>query len=54
MEKAYWITKDELVKIAMKHKNVIMIIAKDGCHMVDKKNVFFVEGRFKNERPAAH
>lgn len=45
MKKAYWITRDEVVKVAIEHKNVVLIISKDGCHMIDKKNVFFVEGR---------
>lgn len=45
MKKAYWIVKDEVVKVMMEHKNMIMIVSKDGCHMVDRKSVFFVEGR---------
>ena len=48
MKKAYWIVKDEVVKVLMEHKNMVLIYSiKNGCHMIDKKNVFFVEGRIK-------
>lgn len=46
MRKAYWIVKDEVVKIVSEHKTMVMIISsKSGCHMVNKKSLFFVEGR---------
>lgn len=48
MKKAYWIMKDEVVKVLMEHKTTVLIYSvKNGCHMVDKKSVFFVEGRLK-------
>ena len=47
MKKAFWITRNEVVKVAFEHKTMVMVISKDGCHMIDKKNVFFVEGRLK-------
>lgn len=47
MKKAYWIAKDEVVKVIFEYKSMVMVVSKDGCHMIDKKNVFFVEGRFR-------
>ena len=47
MKKAYWITKDEIVKVAYENKSIVVIVSKDGCHTIDKKKIFFVEGRIK-------
>ena len=48
MTKAYWIVKDEVVKVLMEHKNMVLIYSsKDGCHMISKRGIFFIEGRLK-------
>ena len=48
MKKAYWIIKDEIVKVITEQKNTVMIYSvKNGCHVVNKNSVFFVEGGCK-------
>ena len=41
MERAYWIVKDEVVKVVSAHSKMVLIVAKDGAHMVDKQSLIF-------------
>lgn len=41
MGKAYWIVKDEIVKVVSVHSVMALVVARDGAHMVDKSRLIF-------------
>ena len=41
MERAYWILKDEVVRVISVHSKMALVVARDGAHMVDKSKLIF-------------
>ena len=41
MERAYWTSKTEVLKVINVHGAMVLIVARDGAHMVDKARLIF-------------